>query len=225
MSPLLDSDPLLGRLERNALAFCLVAAGVALVMRPATPSIALGVLGGGALAGLSYWAIRLGSRLLARLPLAVGYALADLAADATWRVWGGIRARSIENMRWIVGRSAECANNPIRQRPRDKTPMENRFMRLSLRMWNHAGRQSNYALYNTASLWRFLHAAFVNFSPSLRSTPFPFRLPHVARHAPVSAAAARSPGRTDLAFAQVFWRRRDRRHVRKRNANAFLQGI
>src|SRR5262245_4015465 len=57
---------------------------------------------------LSDGAVRLGGRLAGRLPTSVSYALADLAADATWRVWGGIRRRTIENMRWVVGPRAEA---------------------------------------------------------------------------------------------------------------------
>src|SRR5438067_4923176 len=56
---------------------------------------------------LSYWAIRLGSWLVERVPLRVSYALADGLADLTWRVWGGIRRRTVENMRWVVGARAE----------------------------------------------------------------------------------------------------------------------
>lgn len=53
-----DPDPLLRRLERSALAFCVLAAIVALGVRQGNPDVALGILGGGALTGLSYWAIR-----------------------------------------------------------------------------------------------------------------------------------------------------------------------
>jgi phosphatidylinositol dimannoside acyltransferase len=57
---------------------------------------------------LSYWAIRLGGWLAERVPLAVSYALADALADLTWRVWGGVRRRTVENMRWVVGARAEA---------------------------------------------------------------------------------------------------------------------
>jgi hypothetical protein len=55
---LLDEDPLLRRLERRALAFCLGAALAALVVRGGEPDVALGVLAGGLLMAVSYWAIR-----------------------------------------------------------------------------------------------------------------------------------------------------------------------
>ena len=54
----LDPDPILRRLERTALVFCGLAAVVALGVRRGQPDVALGILGGGALTGLSYWAIR-----------------------------------------------------------------------------------------------------------------------------------------------------------------------
>jgi hypothetical protein len=53
-----DPDPLLRRLERTGLAWCLGVAAVALAVRGGRPDVALGVLGGGVLMGLSYWAIR-----------------------------------------------------------------------------------------------------------------------------------------------------------------------
>ena len=53
-----EADLLLRRLERRAAIFCVLAAGVALAARRGAPDIALGVLGGGLLIGISYWAIR-----------------------------------------------------------------------------------------------------------------------------------------------------------------------
>lgn len=53
-----DPDPLLRRLERTGLAWCLATAGIALFVRGGQPDVTLGVLGGGVLMGLSYWAIR-----------------------------------------------------------------------------------------------------------------------------------------------------------------------
>jgi hypothetical protein len=53
-----DPDPLLRRLERRAILFCLGASVVSLVVRGGDPDVALGVLAGGLLAGISYWAIR-----------------------------------------------------------------------------------------------------------------------------------------------------------------------
>jgi hypothetical protein len=46
------------RLERWTLVVLVVLAVAALVVRPRDPKLALGVVGGGALVGLSYWAIR-----------------------------------------------------------------------------------------------------------------------------------------------------------------------
>jgi hypothetical protein len=54
----LDGDRLLRRLERRAVVACLVLALGALVVRGGRPDVALGVLGGGVLAGASYWAIK-----------------------------------------------------------------------------------------------------------------------------------------------------------------------
>lgn len=53
-----DSDALLKRLERRARWFCALAAVVALGVRRGRTDVALGVIGGGLLIGLSYWAIR-----------------------------------------------------------------------------------------------------------------------------------------------------------------------
>ena len=53
-----DADPLLRRLETRAVAFVAGAAAVAVAARRGEVDVALGVLGGGALIGVSYWAIR-----------------------------------------------------------------------------------------------------------------------------------------------------------------------
>jgi hypothetical protein len=53
-----DPDPLLRRLERRALWFCVLAALSAVALQRGRLEFALGVLGGGLLIGLSYWAIR-----------------------------------------------------------------------------------------------------------------------------------------------------------------------
>lgn len=53
-----DADPLLRRLERRALLFCAIAAVGALVVQGGRFDAALGVVGGGVLIGVSYWAIR-----------------------------------------------------------------------------------------------------------------------------------------------------------------------
>jgi hypothetical protein len=54
----LEADPLLRRLERRALVFCGLAAAVSLAAQGGRPEVALGVVGGGVLIGVSYWAIR-----------------------------------------------------------------------------------------------------------------------------------------------------------------------
>jgi hypothetical protein len=59
-----DADPLLRRLERTAVSFCLVAAAVALGVRGGCGDVAVGILGGGFLIGVSYWAIRSGGDAL-----------------------------------------------------------------------------------------------------------------------------------------------------------------
>jgi hypothetical protein len=53
-----EADPVLRRLEREALVCCAALAIVALVIRGGRPDVALGVLGGGLLTGLSYWTIK-----------------------------------------------------------------------------------------------------------------------------------------------------------------------
>ncbi len=53
-----EKDPALGRIERGALAWCGLLALGAFVWRRGNPEVALGVLGGGALIAVSYWAIK-----------------------------------------------------------------------------------------------------------------------------------------------------------------------
>lgn len=53
-------DPSLRRIERTALWFCAAAAAVSLVARGGRPDVALGVLAGGGIAAVSYWAIKSG---------------------------------------------------------------------------------------------------------------------------------------------------------------------
>jgi hypothetical protein len=62
-----DPDPVLRRIERDALLFCALAAFCAWVVRRGNPDVALGVLGGGGLIALSYWAIRSGATGLVAL--------------------------------------------------------------------------------------------------------------------------------------------------------------
>ena len=52
-----DSD-LLRRLERETLVAMMVMTAGAFVLQPTAPRLALGVVGGGVLAGLAYWGIR-----------------------------------------------------------------------------------------------------------------------------------------------------------------------
>ena len=52
-----ESD-LLRRLQRETLVFVMAVTGIAFLLEPTAPRIALGVLGGGVLAGLAYWGIR-----------------------------------------------------------------------------------------------------------------------------------------------------------------------
>ena len=53
-----ETDPAVRRLERYSVWACLAMALVALVVRGGRPDVAIGVLGGGVLAGASYWAIK-----------------------------------------------------------------------------------------------------------------------------------------------------------------------
>jgi hypothetical protein len=53
-----ETDPALGRIERGALVWCGLLALGALAWRRGSPDVAMGVLGGGALVGASYWAIK-----------------------------------------------------------------------------------------------------------------------------------------------------------------------
>ena len=62
-----DADPLLRRLERTALAFCVLSAALAVAIGRGRTDVAVGILGGGALIGVSYWAIRAGVDGLVRL--------------------------------------------------------------------------------------------------------------------------------------------------------------
>jgi hypothetical protein len=51
---------MVSRLERTALGFCLLASAVAVGVQRGRVDVALGILGGGALIGASYWAIKRG---------------------------------------------------------------------------------------------------------------------------------------------------------------------
>ena len=52
------TDALLRRLERDTLVVLLALTAGAWLLRPRAPLVALGVVGGGVLVGLAYWAIR-----------------------------------------------------------------------------------------------------------------------------------------------------------------------
>jgi hypothetical protein len=56
----MDPDPALRRIERFALGWCAAVAVAAFALRPGQPALPLGVLGGGLLVGVSYWAIKAG---------------------------------------------------------------------------------------------------------------------------------------------------------------------
>ena len=104
------ADPLLRRLERRALVFCLVAAGVALVAQGGRTDVALGVVGGGALIGVSYWAIR--SSIDGILALAVPGGTNPVAAGPAGR-----RPAPPKNGGGCRGR-AGCRRTPARSRHR-----------------------------------------------------------------------------------------------------------
>ena len=53
-----DDDELLKRLARDVVISCLASALLAYAVRPDLPRLALGVIGGGVLIGLAFWAIR-----------------------------------------------------------------------------------------------------------------------------------------------------------------------
>lgn len=61
-----DADPVLRRLERTAMAACGAMALIAFAIRRGQLAPAAAVLAGGALAGLSYWALGRGVHALAR---------------------------------------------------------------------------------------------------------------------------------------------------------------
>jgi len=56
----------LQRLQRNTLISIAVLTGIAFLVRPTQPRIALGVVGGGLLIGLSYWGLRALADVVAR---------------------------------------------------------------------------------------------------------------------------------------------------------------
>jgi hypothetical protein len=74
-------DARLHRLERTALIFCVTAAAVALGARRGAPDVALGVLGGGVLIAVSYWAIKGATDSLLRLTVGRRAASTDAGGD------------------------------------------------------------------------------------------------------------------------------------------------
>ncbi len=85
----MDADPSLRRFERDMVVACLAMAAIALVLRGGRLDAALGVLGGGALIGFSYRAIKGAvDALLARAP-GVARAGAEGERDAALGVLGG----------------------------------------------------------------------------------------------------------------------------------------
>jgi hypothetical protein len=70
---IVDTDPMLRRLERTAFVACLVMAIIALVVAGGRAGAAIAVLAGGLLAGVSYWTIGSGvNRLVTSLTHADG---------------------------------------------------------------------------------------------------------------------------------------------------------
>lgn len=97
-----ETDPTLRRIERTAVAWCAVAAAVALVGRGGRVDVAGGVLGGGVLVGMSYWATK---RAVDRLAAVRAEAAGDGGRGAT--AGGGRRwARAARAAAWLVGRYA-----------------------------------------------------------------------------------------------------------------------
>lgn len=73
------ADPLLARLERGALAFTALAAAVSVGVRGGRFDVAWGILGGGLLTFISYWAIRSGIDALVGLISRTGGAASEPA--------------------------------------------------------------------------------------------------------------------------------------------------
>ena len=102
-----EADLLLRRLERWAFAFCVAAAAAALALRRGSPDVALGVLGGGALMAVSYWAIR--SSIDGLVAVALGSAARatnDSEAPPPVALPGRRRARAVGYGLRFVGRYA-----------------------------------------------------------------------------------------------------------------------
>jgi hypothetical protein len=59
-----EADPIVRRLQIGGLVWCLATAGLAVAIWPGRPEIAAGIVGGGALAGVSFLAIKSGTDAL-----------------------------------------------------------------------------------------------------------------------------------------------------------------
>ena len=103
-----DADPLLRRLERRALAFCVLAAAAALVVQRGQPGVALGVLGGGVLIAASYWAIRSSINGLLAVVLPAATSAQPGTADGEVRAAGATtgRRRALAYGARFIGRYA-----------------------------------------------------------------------------------------------------------------------
>jgi lauroyl/myristoyl acyltransferase len=58
---------------------------------------------------VAYWLVRLGARVAPRVPRRVSYALATAGADLAFALWRGIRVRTTENFRWVLGPGGDPA--------------------------------------------------------------------------------------------------------------------
>ena len=67
-----EADPVVRRLERNAVVWCLATSVLAWLGRGDRPELAAGILAGGALVGTSYWAIKSSVDALARVLASTG---------------------------------------------------------------------------------------------------------------------------------------------------------
>lgn len=102
------SDPLLRRIERRAIAVCAVAIGIAVAFRPRQLDLALGILGGGLLAAVSYWAIRSGVDGLIAAPVVERADVPD-ATENTNESAARRRSRRVGFVVRFVGRYALLA--------------------------------------------------------------------------------------------------------------------
>ncbi len=99
-----EADPSLRRIERDAVIICAAAAAIALPMGHWQPDGAIGVLGGGALMAISYWAIRGGVDALVRRHAALAGSTTEALDAADTRAPDASRspARPARGMAWAV---------------------------------------------------------------------------------------------------------------------------